>query len=276
MRNLILFLIRNYAVFLFLILEATGFLLTYNQNHYQRAFFVHSANSVAGGLFNTLDRTRDYFALRRINDSLLAENARLHNQLPGARQADTGKVYEIADTLFQQVYRYIPARVINNSTTQYDNYLTLDRGSKDGIRPGMGVAGPQGIVGVVKNVSWNFSNAVSVLHHRFRARARISRTGTTGTLTWEGPDARYAQLNEIGRFIQLKTGDTVVTSSYSTVFPENLLIGQIDSFYLPEGSDFYNVRVRLSTDFSSLEYVYVINYLFKTEQQELEEAGRNE
>lgn len=276
MRNLILFFIRYYAFFIFLLMEAFGFYITYKQKHFQQVYFIHSANRISGSILNRFQKSIDYFQLNAENNKLLMENAKLRSMLPGSHRIDSSKVIQAADSLGQIIYTYIPARVINNSTSNFNNYITIDQGKKQGIEPGMGLMGPQGIVGVINHVSDHFATAISVLHHKFNAKAKIKRNNITGILAWNKIDRLHAQLQDIGRFNDVLPGDTILTSSYSTIFPDDILIGVVDSVYIPLGSNYFDISVLLSTSFSSLDHVYVVNYIFKREQQLLESINANE
>ncbi len=276
MRNLLLFFVRYYAFFLFLLMEVFGFYITYKQKHFQQVYFIHSANRLTGTVLNRFQKSIDYFHLTAINDSLIRENAQLRDKLTGSHRKDSSVVIPQRDSLGQVVYSYIPARIINNSTSDYNNYITLDQGKNQGIVPGMGIIGPHGIVGVVNNVSNHFATAISVLHHKFSTKAKIKRNNVTGILAWQKIDPLHAQLRDIGRFNEVLIGDTILTSSYSTIFPGDISIGIVDSVSIPEGSNYYFINISLSSKFRSLDYVYVVNYIFKREQQMLESTNDNE
>lgn len=155
-------------------------------------------------------------------------------------------------------YRFIPAEVINNSVNRQNNYITLNKGRKDGIRPEMGIVGPAGIVGIITNVSDNYSTGPTVLNKRWRVSAKIKNSNYFGSLTWDGLNYRIAQLNEIPFHVELAVGDTIITSGYSSVFPEGIMIGQIEDFKIDSGDNFYEIDVRLSTNFMTLTYIEVI------------------
>jgi rod shape-determining protein MreC len=155
-------------------------------------------------------------------------------------------------------YRFIPAEVINNSVNRQNNYITLNKGRKDGIRPEMGIVGPNGIVGIITNVSDNYSTGPTVLNKRWRVSAKIKNSNYFGSLIWDGLNYRIAQLNEIPFHVELAVGDTIITSGYSSVFPEGIMIGQIEDFDIGSGDNFYEIDVRLSTNFMTLTYIEVI------------------
>ncbi len=167
-------------------------------------------------------------------------------------------------------YPLIPARVINNSLRRVDNYLTLNAGSREGVRPGMGVLSAAGVVGRVKVVSEHFATVSSLLHSKTFISAKIKRDNTFGSIKWLGDDPTRALLDNIPRQNKLVRGDTVVTSGYNAVFPEGLMIGVIDSFTKEPDKNFWTVQVRLAVNFSNLHYVYVVDPRLKTERDTLE------
>lgn len=155
-------------------------------------------------------------------------------------------------------YRFIPAEVINNSVSRQNNFITLNKGRKDGVKPEMGIVGPTGIVGIITKVSDHYSTGPTVLNRRWRVSAKIKGSNYFGSLVWDGLSSRTAQLNEIPYHVELAAGDTIITSGYSSVFPEGIMIGQIKRFDIGSGDNFYEIDVRLSTNFNTLTYVEVV------------------
>jgi rod shape-determining protein MreC len=134
----------------------------------------------------------------------------------------------------------------------------------------MAVINPQGIVGIIKDVSQNFSIVIPAININAHISAKIKKWGCFGTISWDGKDYRKAQLNEIPFHIKLIKGDTLVTSGYSSMFPEGIMVGTVSDFDLNDGKDFYNININLSTDFMSLNHVYIISNIYKEEQAKLE------
>ena len=163
-----------------------------------------------------------------------------------------------------------------NSTHKPNNYITLDKGSKDGVKKDMGVISATGIVGIIKNVNEDYSAVNSLLHRRTSISAKIKRTGAFGGVTWVGSNPRYVNLQAIPNHQTVKIGDTIVTSGYSAHFPPELMIGVVDTTYLPSGSSFHHIEVLLSNDFSKLSYVEIIKNLKQTEQKALEKEVNDE
>ena len=172
-------------------------------------------------------------------------------------------------------FEYISAKVINNSIRRVNNYLTINKGSADGVEPGMGVIGSWGIVGKVRATSRDFSTVYSILHSDMLVSSEIKRNNVLCTTTWTGEDPMYADLLYVPRHIKILKGDTVVTSGYNAIFPENEPIGVIDNFWINENETFFHVKVKLATDFRTLSYVYIIKNKFRAEKDSLEQATYN-
>ncbi|MFT7589242.1 MAG: rod shape-determining protein MreC [Limisphaerales bacterium] len=261
MGRLLDFLVRYHALFLFLGLEAVCFLLYAQNVDYANAKMFHSANTVTGAVFTKKSNVKYWFGLQAVNDSLNAENSKLRAQLTQSLTIDTVNEYCIEDSLYRQLYTYFPARVINNEVNNRNNYITINRGSKHGIKKDMGVIGLHGIVGKVITVSDEFSVIMSVLHSKFTVSASIEKYNTIGRLHWDGHNPDIVQLEDIASHVELKSGDKILSTGYSALFPEGIEIGTIHQIRNPASSHFLEVDVNLHEDMSVLRYVYVVNYL---------------
>jgi rod shape-determining protein MreC len=276
MRNLFLFLWRyNFFIF-FLLLEACCIYLIVQNSNYRRASFINSTNRVAAEVNSWVSAVTEYINLRTTNEALARQNATLRGLFPDVYYIDSALRQTVSDTNYRQQYTFLTAKVVNNSVNRRSNYLTLDRGSLQGIRPEMGVICPDGIVGIVKDVSEHYCSVISFLHKDSKISARIKKNGYIGSMVWGGVDDAHGQLEDIAKHVKLSPGDTIVTSSYSAIFPEGVLIGVIDRVN-PETSDnFQDIEVRLSTPFASLSYVYIVGNLYKEEQRALEDSLAND
>jgi rod shape-determining protein MreC len=275
MKNLFLFLWRFKYFILFLLTEAFCFYLIFRNSNFHHSALVNSSNSVAASVSETVTSVKEYVNLRKVNNDLALENSKLRSMLPETYYADSATKKSINDSLHHQQYSFITAKVINNSVNRRNNYLTLNIGSLQGIEPEMGVISSEGIVGIVKDTSKHFCSVMSFLHKDSKISAKLKKSGYIGSLVWDGYDANHASLKDIATHVQLSKGDTIVTSSYSSIFPENIMIGRIEDFERKAGDNFYEISVRLSTDFSKLSYVYVVNNVLKEEQQKLEQLQTN-
>lgn len=270
MRKLILFLSRNQSFFLFIILEFFCLYLLMDRNHYQRVQYFHTANSISAGMHDSFSGISNFMNLNEQNDSLAAENAKLLELLYGGKMLVTYYNDSIVDTIARESYHYISSRVVKKSTIAVRNYMTIDKGSSDGILPEMGVIGPNGIVGIVKKVSPQFAVIMTVIHSDFKSSCKIGNN--IGSLSWDGLDARYASITDFPKHIEVGIGDSVLTSGYSSFFPTNAPIGIVRDIEKVDGVNFYNISVELATNFASLSHVYVIDYLNREERIELEQS----
>ena len=274
MRNLTLFIWKHSFFFLFLLLEIVCVYLVVRNNSFQKASFINSANSLSISVLGASNNIKDYFHLKNENENLAKENAilRTHSLISFSKLVNSQ--YTIYDTVYNQKYTYTNCKVVNNSTNRRNNYITLNKGEKHGVQRNMGVITSEGIVGLVKEVSTNFCTVMSLLHSKASISSKIKKNNFFGPLTWDGKSFRYATLVDIPSHVDLAIGDTIVTSAYSLSFPENIMVGTIDSYEKKEGAFFYIIKVKLSTEFKKLSHVYVVNNLQKKEQLELEELSK--
>ena len=272
MRNLLLFISKYNAFFFFVIFFSISVSLIIQNNSFQRSSVLNSSNLLIGQSYKRINSLQDYLRLAQVNDSLAIENARLRSQLKTAFYFDSVEQKTVKDTNKLQQYTYVVAQVVNNSIHQKNNTITIDRGSQHGIKSGMGVISTSGIVGIVSNVSAHFATIKSLLHQDTRISARIAESKAFGSLVWgqESFDPQFAILKDIPNHIEAKKGQNVVTSGYSELFPADIPIGKIEKTRKKNGEISSDISVKLSTDFSKLAYVYIINNILAAEKIELE------
>jgi rod shape-determining protein MreC len=263
-------------MFLFIILEGYCLYLFFSHNHYQKAAFISSSNHFVGNILTTANNAQEYFHLKETNENLSLENALLRSQLKDAYNIVSTKEISVKDTVYKVQYKYITAKIINNSVNRRNNYLTLNIGSDNGIKPEMAVFTSTGIVGITKDVSPHYTSVLSVLNKDARISAKVKKNGYYGSLFWEGGDHRFATLADSPTHVPLKIGDTITTNSYSAIFPDNLMIGTINKISTKPGENFYTLTIKFSANLKNITYVYVINNLLKDEQKELEERSQND
>jgi rod shape-determining protein MreC len=269
MRNLLNFLLKYNNLIVFLILESIAMYLLATGNNYHNSRMVKGMQGITRGISERIDNTRTYISLREINAELASENSKLKNRIERLSVNGRNTVVSVTDTISGRQYQYTSAKVIQNSVNKQKNHFTINRGKKDGIDVDMAVTSSEGVAGVIVGCSENFSVAISLLNLDFRLSARIRKNGYFGSLNWDGRNYREAVLNEIPQHINVSIGDTIESSGYSAVFPEGVLIGTVSDLK-KSGSDFYNIRVKLSTDVKKLTYVSIIGNMKKAEQIELE------
>jgi len=275
-RNLFLFLWRyNFFIF-FLVLEAfSGYLIVQN-NNFQRASFINSTNTIAAEVNTMVSAVTQYINLRTTNDALSRQNASLRTIVPDVFYIDSVLKQLNVDSIHKQQYTFMAANVVNNSINRRNNYLTLNKGSLQGIHPEMGVVSAEGIVGIVKDVSEHYCSVLSFLHKDCKISARFKKNGYIGSMVWDGTDPTHGSLNDIAKHVKINLGDTIITSSFSAIFPEGIMIGTVDKVDPNSGDNFQEIEVKLSTSFANLTYVYIVSNLFKEEQRKLEESQPND
>ena len=267
--NLGAFIARNSHLIVFVLLEVVAILLIVQNSVYQSSHIVRWGNAVAGVWHKGVSGVTGYFRLKAENEHLAAENASLRAQLASSYISYNDSVFEVNDTVYKQRYSYTDAQVIKNSYNKVKNYMMINKGTGQGIKMDMAVISPQGIVGVVVGCTRNFSTVMPVLHADSRNSVKLKRTNSTGSLIWEGGDFRYATVLDIPTTYQLHKNDTIVTSGLANDFPEGIAVGYIEDFESYQGSGFYKIKVRLATDFNTLNHVYVVDNRFKAEQDTL-------
>lgn len=230
------------------------------------------ANNVSGRVYETYKGVNDYFYLRRISDSLVAENAYLRAQLYDSKYDTKVVVGTQLDSTAKTVqnYNYITARVIRNSVNEASNLIYLDRGRLQGVGKQMGVINPNGIVGQVVHVTDNYAAVMSVLSKDFKISAKFKKNQFFGNLHWDGLNSTTAILEDIPKHVPVKVGDTIVTSGFSQLFPRNIMVGKVKSVNMEADKNFLDITVSLSTNFGSLNYVYVVDNIKKEEIQTLD------
>jgi len=243
---------------------------------------MHSARNLTGGIYAKREKIYSYSGLRQSNDSLMLENAKLRNQLAFQRKKnplkDTSYSRMVAndDSIRQSVfYKYMPSRVLNNTTDLKNNYITLDLGSKDGVTRNMSVISAKGIVGKITHVSKNYSLASSILSSRTNVSCVIP-DGTLAKVYWgKSFDPEHVLLSGLPQSVKIKKGDTITTSGYS-LFPENIMIGTIVGSQKGGTTGLNQYKVKLSTNFRKLHFVYVINDISTFERKVLEDSVATE
>lgn len=264
MHNLLRLILRYSHFIVFVLLEAVAIVLIVRNNAYPRSSVFSTANRVVAWHYQITDEIGNYFRLRTENEVLAAENTALRNRLNEienrveALPVDTAgpdTVYRLA----QYDIRYIPAKAVQTTTNQPHNYLTINKGARDGIRVGMGVRNHEGVVGIVRTVSTKYAVVLPIIHTNSHLSCRFAKNDYIGTLQWDGRDARFASLTDVASHMVVNPGDTIVTSGLSPAFPAEIPVGIVENSRLEEGDSYYTIRVRLATNFRRLKYVEVID-----------------
>ena len=270
MQRLFLFFYQYRAFFTFLILELVCAWLLIGNNSYQGARFFNSSNGLVATLNNVSHGVREYFLLRQINSTLAEENALLRSKFEAMNQRQyLSPTPAINDSTVLSQFDFVSAKVVSNTVNRFTNFLTINKGSQHGIQPGMAVISALGAVGKVRTVSRHYSVVTSLLHVDVQVSALLKRTGHFGTIQWDGVDPDYVKFKFIPRHVQPVKGDSVLTSGYNAIFPEGIMVGQIEQIELTDEL-FYDLKVKVSQDFRKLSYVEVVKNSLKHELDSLE------
>ena len=248
---------------LFLLLEGISFYLIITFNNSQAKIYQNSINVISGNIANQSNNIRGYFSLKEQNNTLLKENARLKSKLFNLAEKQGAKLEDLhLNVPKNQIFNLISARVVNNSISLRNNFLSLNKGSKAGITENQGVIGENGVIGITKAVNDNYTTVMSIFNGQTKISARIKNKGYFGSLVWNNNgDVRYMTLNDIPKHVPIKLGDKVETSGYSNLFPSGIMLGKIVGKRIPPGSNTYELKVKLYQDMTKIKFAYVvINY----------------
>ncbi len=270
MRSLLDFLLRIHFLILFILIEVFSIILLVNNNHFQQSAVVNMSRQISGRYYTRTSNLKQYFSLAEQNRMLAEENTKLMSILESKHRIEKQDIIHVYDTIRNQQYTHTPAQIINNTINNKHNYLTLNKGYQHGIKPEMAVISQDGVVGIVKGVSKNYSTVISMLNLDYKISAKVKKNQYFGSLSWDGVNYRTVILNEIPLHADIQVGDTIVTSGFSSIYPEGVMIGTIKEFEEKAGS-FYEIEVTLSVDFKRIYHVYVVGNFLREERLLLEE-----
>ncbi|MBD5212189.1 MAG: rod shape-determining protein MreC [Bacteroidales bacterium] len=273
MRTLLNFIIRYSSWFVYAFYIVLSCVLLFNNNPYQQSVYLTSANSISTSIYGVTSDITSYIALRKTNEELQANNALLEKRVVSLEQELKKYKGIAADTSGSNAgarYEYVLASVLNNSTRHPRNYFNIDKGYEDGIRPGMGVAGHNGVVGIVNVTGAHTSRIISLLNVTQHFSVKLKDTPYVGTLTWKGNDPTVAYVEEIPKHVKFKIGESVVTSGYSTTFPEGIDVGKVIGQVKAADDNYFTLKIKLSSDFRNLTSVRVIKDNLKPQLDNLE------
>lgn len=269
MRNLLNFLARYNNLIIFLILEGLSFYFLASRNTYHNNRVVFAFRGLTYGFEEKITNIHNYLNLRVINKNLAAENVALKNNMERLVKGDKSLFSSVSDSVYKQQYLHMSAEVIDNSINRQKNFFMINKGIRQGVKVDMAVTSGEGVAGVVVGCSENYSIVMSLLNLDFKVSTRIKSNGYFGSLSWDGRDYKQAILSEIPQHVSVTVGDTVVTTGYSAIFPEGVMVGTVSDFK-KIGGDFYKINILLGTDFKKLQFVEIIGNMKKTEQLDLQ------
>ena len=256
MQQIFNFIYKNSNRLLFLLLLGISLFLSIQSHSYHRSRVISSANFVSGGVYEKINNVSEYLNLRTQNDALAQENAKLRSLLFDKK--DTTAIAKLDSIKGIKPDDIIVSKVIHNTFNTHENYLTLNSGSLQGVKPDMGVINSLGIVGVIDNTSNNYSTVISILNIKSHINAKLKKSDHFGSLSWDGKNAGFVQLTDIPRLASIRIGDTIVTGGQSVIFPENINIGTVSKRYYENETNYYKIDVKLFNDMTNLGHVYII------------------
>jgi rod shape-determining protein MreC len=274
MQQIFNFIYKNSNRLLFLLLLGISLSLTIQSHSYHRSKIISSANFLSGGVYERINNLSEYLNLKTENDALAQENAKLRSLL--FNTIDTASAPKTDSIKGLRPPDIIVSKVIHNSYDTHENYLTLNSGSIQGVKPDMGVINSLGIVGIIDDISPRYATVISVLNTNFRLNAKIKKSNHFGSLGWNGKNTGFVQLTDIPRLAAIRKGDTIVTGGQSVIFPENINIGTVYKIYIDNQTNYYTLDVKLFNDMTNLGHVYIIKSKDQEEITKLENRKKNE
>ena len=271
MQQIINFIIRYKTSLLYLLLLLISLAFTIDSHSYHRSKYFNSSSRISGSIYNTADGVTQYFNLNEENKKLVEENKKLRNLLFNLNIEDTVQL----DTA-KLDFAIISGRIIKNSYSSPNNYITINKGTNQGIKQDMGVITAKGILGIVEHTTQNYASVQSILNTKSNINAKIKNTNYFGSLVWDGQGYNQVKLEDIPRLVPLLVGDTIVTGAMSSIFPENIPIGTIKKFDLNVSKSFYSIDVELFNDMSNVKNAYIIYNKNRPEILELQAKIAND
>jgi rod shape-determining protein MreC len=274
MQQIFNFIYKNSNRLLFLLLLGISLFLSIQSHSYHRSKIISSANFLSGGVYQKINNVSEYLNLRTQNDALAQENAKLRSLLFAKK--DTTAAAKLDSIKGLKPTDIIVSKVIHNSFTSQENYLTLNSGSLQGVAQDMGVINSLGIVGIIDNTSRNYSTVISILNTKSQINAKLKKSNHFGSLGWDGKSTGFVQLTDVPRLASIKKGDTIVTGGQSVIFPENINIGTIDRIKIDNQTHYYTIEVKLFNDMTNLGHVYIIKSKNREEILNLEKKSEKD
>ena len=274
MQQIFNFIFKNSNRILFLLLLGISLTLTIQSHSFHRSKIISSANFLSGGVYEKVNNINEYLNLKTQNDALAVENAKLKSLL--FNKKDTTAIKKLDSLKGVKPSDIVVSKVIHNSYNSHENYLTLNSGELEGVKPDMGVINDLGIIGIVDNTSPRYSTVVSILNIKSQINAKIKKSNHFGSLIWNGKSTGFVQLIDVPRLAAIRKGDTIVTGGQSVIFPENINIGTIDKIEIDDQTHYYTINVKLFNDMTNLGHVYIIKSKDREELINLEKKEKNE
>ncbi|RTY75997.1 rod shape-determining protein MreC [Flavobacterium sp. GSP27] len=274
MQQIFNFIFKNSNRLLFLLLLGISLSLTIQSHSFHRSKIISSANFLSGGVYEKVNNLNEYLNLKTENEALALENAKLKSLI--FNKKDTTAIKKLDSLKGIESGDILVSKVIHNSYSTHENYLTLNSGELEGVKPDMGVINSLGIIGIIENTSPNYATVISILNKKFQINAKIKKSNHFGSLIWNGKSTGFVQLIDVPRLAAIRKGDTIVTGGQSVIFPENINIGTIDKIEIDNQTNYYTINVKLFNDMTNLGHVYIITRKDREEIINLEKRNKDE
>ncbi|RCL66481.1 MAG: rod shape-determining protein MreC [Cryomorphaceae bacterium] len=287
MQQVIDFIIRKKDVVIYIVLLLFSLTMIVNSNYFHKSKTLIIFNNITNYTFEKFTFFNEYFELKKLNSDLFEENLLLKSEIEKTIK------YKNIDSLKTSKFKYKNARIISNSLSSFKNQIIINKGSKEGLKKEMGVINANGVVGIIKRTSQNYSTIMSLLNTDIKINAKVKRTNNFGTLEWNGEDINFLSLNDIPETANIRVGDSIVTGGMSLIFPEGINIGivsKVNSYNLEKNKlnqttktnqniklksreNYLNIEVKLHSDMGKLNNVYIIESMFIEEFNRIKENG---
>ena len=257
-----------------MLLQIIALVLIFTRNSVQRSWIAAQSAAFNSWVSGYIDEGTSYLKLKQINEELLAQNKALMEEVYGKNANTKPSFRKVHDTIGGgQVYTFVDGEIVFNSINRKDNYFTINRGRRDGVSSKMGVIAPSGIAGIVINTTNNYALVQSVLSvNKIRINAALKNSGYFGTMIWRGENSRIMHLTDIPKYVSIKVGDSVVTDGKSAIFPSGVMIGTVAGYEVDSKTGFWDISVELSEKMGTLNKIYVVKNLKKTEVQKIQDT----
>ena len=266
MKSLLEFLIKNQVLAIFIVLQSFNLFLVIKFNEHQKQIFFNFSNTVSGNIHSVISNFTSYLNLKEKNKKLSKENVYLKNKLEKLKKTKSN---------ISHSFKFINAEVVYLSTSYQNNFIIINKGKTDNIKPNMGVVGPKGIIGVTYKVSKHYTSILSILNTKTGVSAKHKKSNYPCLVKWNGENYRIAQIYDLPTHIQIEKGDSIVTSGFSAIFPKDILIGTISEFSKNENNNFYNIQIKLAEDLKTVSNIKLILNLYKNEFDSLKQVSTN-
>jgi rod shape-determining protein MreC len=269
---------KNGLFLFFFLLQTIGVVLIFERNSMQQSFLAANVNAANSMVTGYIDEGTNYFQLKQINKQLVEQNTYLMQQLYGKNASKLPKFYRVKDTIKGGIiYTFVDGDVIQNSITRKDNYFSINRGYRHGVRPEMGVIGPNGVAGIVINTTKDYALVQSVLNMgKTVLNASIKHSNYFGPLRWKGDDPRIMHLSDIPKYVNLKVGDTIMTDEKSSIYPPGIMIGRVAGFEVDPKTNYWDISVELSQNMGNVKKVFVVRNLKRLALKKIKDSIQND